>query len=368
MAKPLRILMVQFGPIGDALMALALFDDILTLGPQATLLIITRRNAGLLRDLASAYPQVEVREIPNGIRSIPFFLSLLTKQWTLLMLGVALNYSFRLKLFFFALSVIPGNCTIGLDDREKGKGWLPLQIAIKPDTSLPIIQNFRRLISYIGAFDTTVLATRAPHVRLACGKPHDFSYAPGSYIVVHLFGMALWRTLPQRRWKTLFKKINDAYPDLPIVFTGSSKDCAMLEDIANTIPNARVCIDLPILEVAGIIDAAALYIGVDTGITHLAGVLQQKSVIITHLADPRWRPEYNPNARILVNSKRCTCGTPEECYAEEDGVLYRRCLYDITDEAVLAAVRFALSTPDRHVSAFAGLADENQALRQSPSL
>jgi ADP-heptose:LPS heptosyltransferase len=361
MATSLRILTVQFGPIGDALMALALFDDILTFDPKASLLIITRRNAGLIRDLARGYTQIEVREIPGGLRSLPFFAELLTQQWTLLTIGIALAYSLRLKLFFFALSILPGNRTIGLDDRESGKGWLPLDVVIQPDHTILIIDTLRKMLPYIGkgSFDTEALAKRAPHVRFVTNMPEDFPLKSGRYIVAHLFGMAMWRTLPPRRWKQLLATIGSNYPELPFVLTGSAKDRPMLEDIASAIPHAHLAIDLSILEVAGIIDGAALYIGVDTGITHLAGVLQQKSIVISHRSDPRWRPVYNQNARILMNSKHCTCNTNEECYAEEDGVLYRRCMYDISDEFILDSVRLALSSPERHLISFAGLVDEN---------
>jgi ADP-heptose:LPS heptosyltransferase len=343
-------------------MALAIFDDILTLSPDATFLIITRRNAGLIRDLVSAYPQITVREIPGGVRALTFFLGLLTQQWTLVAFGVALNYSFRLKLFFQALSIIPGNRTIGLDDRVTGKGWLPLQHFVPPDNEMLIIKSFRRMLPYIGGYSEAELATvqtRTPHVKLNTQLPKDFPFAKGTYIVVHLFGMAKYRSLPVRRSKVLFASIQQAYPNFPIVFTGAEKDREIAQEISNAVPNSIVCIDLPILEVAGIIDGAALYIGVDTGITHLAGVLQQKSIIISHNGDLRWTLTYNPNARILVNSKRCTCATVGWCYVLEDGEEYRRCMYDITDTFILNSVQLALSSPDRNIPNFAGRFDEN---------
>jgi len=66
MRKSPRIPTILFGHIGDTLMALALFDDILSIDPTASFLILTRRNVALTRELAAAYPNIEVREIPNG--------------------------------------------------------------------------------------------------------------------------------------------------------------------------------------------------------------------------------------------------------------------------------------------------------------
>ena len=326
MPKPLRILTVQFGPIGDALMVLSLFDEIFRINPDTTALIITRRNANLIKDLAQAYPNIEVRLIPDGMRSLPFFFLILLKQWTLVTFGVALNYSTRLKFFFWTLSHIPGNRSIGLDDRISGKGWLPLQVALMPDDSLRIIDNFRRMLPFILEQDASspqLPPPCAPEVTLHTTLPATFPFSPKKYIVVHFFGMAPYRSLPVMRWKSLLLKITKEHPDFPLVFTGDGKDRTKLEDIAMDIPGAYVCINKPILDVAGIVDGAALYIGVDTGITHLAGVLHQKSIILGHNGDLRWTLTYNPNARILVNSKHCTCGTGVWCVRAVDGGEYR---------------------------------------------
>ena len=342
-------------------MVLSLFDEIFTIRPDTEVLIITRRNADLIRSLAKEYPNIQVRQIPNGIRSLPFFLAILTKQWTLVTFGVALNYSMRLKIFFWALSRIPGNRSIGLDDRISGKGWLPLQVALMPDDSLRIIDNFRRMLPFILNLDASSpqLTTHgAPKVRLDMSIPATFPWAPKKYIVVHFFGMAPYRSLPVERWKSVLLSLTEANPTFSLVFTGDEKDRSKLEEIAKALPQAYLCIYQPILEVAGIIDEAALYIGVDTGITHLAGVLHQKSIILSHNGDLRWTLTYNPNARILVNSKRCTCAIDGDCYEVVEGIQYRRCLIDISDALIMSSVQKALANPDRSVPSFAGRFDE----------
>ena len=42
-----------------------------------------------------------------------------------------------------------------------------------------------------------------------------------------------------------------------------------------------------------------MYIGVDTGITHLASVLGKKSLVIAEQGAPHWLPYYNDNAVIV---------------------------------------------------------------------
>jgi ADP-heptose:LPS heptosyltransferase len=263
---------------------------------------------------------------------------------------------------FFLFFRLVGNRTIGLGDLSSntGYGWLPLQVVLPLHSHKPIYQQYRALLPYLGfsAAQTARITGQPPHIVLRKSMPAHFPFKRGEYFVVHPFGTSMWRTFPMRRWKSLLTAVAHAHPNLPIIITGAPKDRAQAEDLAVAVPNAHAYIGLPILDVAGIIDAAAFYVGVDTGITHLAGVLEQKSIIISHCGDARWHPLYNPNARVMVNSRRCTCYTSEPCRAEEDGHMCYRCLYDITDGAVLSAVALALSSTSRTVPGFDGWADE----------
>jgi len=298
MNKQHHFLTVLFGPIGDTLMAVALCDDILSLAPGSTFLFLTRRNAKFITELTSSYPSIEVRQIPGGLAALPFFASILRERWTLLTLGVTGVYSMRVKLFFLALKLIPGNRTIGFNDRLPGaKGWLPLQTVIQFDERY-VIDNFRRLLAFVFTKEEVQsLEGRPPRVVLATKKPAGFTYAPGSFIAVNPFGSNAAKSLPVERAITLLSKIAEAHPAYPMVIIGGPREESEIIGIANAVKNASALPGLPLLEAAYVIDHAALYIGVDTGPTHIAGVLQQKSLVITNMQFPAWSPLYNPNAR-----------------------------------------------------------------------
>lgn len=351
---------VLFGPIGDALMTVALFDDILMLEPDARFLVLVRTNAGLVREIMQAYSCVSVQEIPNGLRSIPFFASIVVRRSTFLALGVAGVYSLRLKCFFLLLSIRPGNRTIGFNDRESGqKSRLPIQQVFLFDPTQRTIDNFRRLL--VPLFGEAVferIRGKPPRVMLDTQRPLEWTLTSKKYIVIHFFGSRTIRRLPPRRMKHLLRELWRLYPYYALVLTGSESDRRIAEDIASAIPNPTLCIGLPLLQVAWIIEHSALYFGVDTGITHLAGVLQHKSIILSHSADPMWMPLYNLNARVLLNSTRCVCWTTGDCTIEEDGVTYRRCLFDISDACILDSVALALSSEAPNVPLFAGMVDE----------
>ena len=354
--KSNRFITVLFGSMGDALMALALFDDILNAAPDASLLILTRRNAAMIRMLASEYSQVEVCEKPKGILVPPFFVGILLRpSWTLLTLGlVSIGYSLPLRLFFFVLSLVPGNRTIGFHDQL-------LDISLDFDISLLMIDNLRRLLPY-ALPQWTGRPGSPPRLRIHTSRPKDFVFERGKYIVAHLFGVSIPHTLPPRRWRTLFAHIKREYPTYKIILTGTPEQRAFAEEVAVGQDGVTVRTDLSLHELAYAIDNAALYIGIDTGVTHLAGLLQQKSLVIQHCADPTWKPTYNPHARVLLNSIRCTPADPMLCaLVNEEGREYRRSTYDISDKLICKSVSLALSAPQRNVPSFAGLIDEKDS-------
>ncbi len=358
--KPQRFITVLFGPLGDALMALAFFDDMLSVAPNASLLILTRRNATMIQTLASEYPHVEVRQIPDGLRALPFFVKILIRhQWTLLTLGlVSVGYSLPLRLFFLALKLMPGNRTIGFHDRL-------LDVSLNFDISLLMIDNLRRLLPYALPQWKDRTGT-PPRLRVRLDKPKSFPFERGKYIVAHLFGVSIPHTLPPHRWRALFARIRKEYPAYNIILTGTPSQQAFVEEVAAAQEGVIIRTDLSMHELAYVIDNATLYIGIDTGVTHLAGLLQQKSLVIRHCADPTWKPTYNPHARVLLNSSRCTPSDPMLCaLVSEEGQEYRRSTYDISDKLIFDSVALALSASQRDVPLFAQLIDEKDLARIS---
>ncbi len=345
-----RFITVLFGSLGDTLMALALYDDILTVAPDATLLILMRRNVGMVRELAREYPGIEVREIPDGVQILPFAARILwQRDWTLLMLGLGSSFSWRYQLFFRALRAC-GSKTIGFYFP-----FLSVRIGYRIDHSM--IENFRSLLPY--ALPEWRRTVRPPTIKLPKDEPHDFP-AAGTYIIVHPFGASIAHTLPPRRFRILFAHLAREHSDKTVVLTGTPAERVRLEELVQDLP-VRIRTDLSMTQLVWVLDHTALYIGIDTGVTHLAGVLRQKSLIIRHCSDPSWTPTYNPNARILLNSVHCNPDDPTHCLLiQEDGASYRQCAYDISDKLILDSVDIALSIKERGTPLFAGSVDEGR--------
>lgn len=347
-----RFVTVLFGSLGDGLMALAFFDDLLSAAPGTSVLILTRRNAGMIRTLASEYPQITVAEIPCGLAALPFFCRVLMRPGaTLLMLGLAsARLSAPLRMFLRAFALIPGNKTIGFYD--------PLfDVRLEYRIRERIYQNFRRMLPHAlpGWRDTGRLpAVRLPHV-----EPAGFSYKPGGYVVFHLFGTSITHALPAGRWRALLAHATSAHPGLGLVLTGTPAEQVAITEVAVGLP-VYSATGLSIPELVWIIDNAALYVGIDTGVTHIAGVLQQKSIVVRHCSDPSWIPDYNPHARVLLNSRNCNPEDPTHCLlVTEAGADYRRCTYDISDTILAESLDSALMSRERDIPGFSGVIDES---------
>ena len=339
--KKKNILSLTFGPIGDTLMLLAWFDDVLAIAPDARMTVIATRNAAQLRELALGYPQVSIIEPPKTVCGWGGFLGLaFSSPWRVFSPGVAGVYSFHLKFFFLALSLRPGNITVGMGALNGTRRWLPFQQVIPFDRSERVIDNFRKAIPIL--FPGAIAPLHAqPQVHLTTALPKNFAHAPGSYIVLHPLSLNPRRSLPPRRWPVLIQALRSRYPECKILVTGGRSDQEAIGQMLKGISGVEPQIGLSLLEVAGIIEQSALYIGVDTGITHLASVIGHPTVMIGNRSNPTWWPTYNKKALVLYNDTRCLClgdkGT--QCSVEEDGHTYYACIYDISDEQILSAVK-----------------------------
>lgn len=347
---PKRFITVLFGPLGDALMTLALYDEIVRAESHSTLLILTQRNAGMLRLLAREYRGIEVRELPGGWRALPAVLRVLRQERGLfIMLGLAsARLSAPLRLFIRCFGLLPGNRTAGFFD--------PLfQTMLRFDVSHSVIENFRMLLRR--ALPEWTGTTRPPTVRLPQERPAS-APEPSRYVVMHLSGVSIPHALPPERWRTLIRHMQKNNPELELLLTGTSAEEPVLRGIAEDLP-VRVETRFSLPELVWLIKHATLYVGIDTGVTHIAGLLQRKSVVIGRCSDPSWAPTYNPYARVLLNTENCFPDERGRCsMVSEGGIEYRRCAHDISQRLLEESIDLALSSPAREVPLLPGVVNE----------
>ncbi len=327
------------GHIGDAVMIVSLFSEVLRRTPDMHIQYLVRRNAPFIADLTAAYPNIIVIPVPYSlVGALRAALPLLKHQSVVIAPPAWGNRPLVIKLLA-ALLRLRGDIVVGFKDESL---WHPYRL-IEHDRSLRYIDNLRRAL-LLASVPTEPIGS-PPCMKFLSELPPEFPFAGQLYIVVHPFPhMSTRKTLPLRRWRNLAQELRQRYPSCGLVITGAEADRVEAQKIAANKPEIFLAINLPLRQVAGLIEHAKLYIGIDTGPTHIAGVLQAPSIILAQQKEPMWLPSYNPNALLIWEKKNCVCGQPgKRCEVFEDGKPYRRCVYDLSDETIFAAIAAKLS-------------------------
>jgi heptosyltransferase-1 len=94
-------------------------------------------------------------------------------------------------------------------------------------------------------------------------------------------------------------ELGQALAPMPVLLPwGSDKEKAEAEALAAAIPNARVLPKLSMADAVMLARRAALAVGVDTGLTHIAAAFS-RPVVEIYADSPRWKTEGNWSPRII---------------------------------------------------------------------
>jgi heptosyltransferase-1 len=100
---------------------------------------------------------------------------------------------------------------------------------------------------------------------------------------------------PAARWIALGQALAPMTVLLP---WGSPREKDEAEHLAAALPNARVLPKLSMMDAVELARHAALAVGVDTGLTHIAAAFVRPTVEI-YADSPRWKTEGNWSPRIV---------------------------------------------------------------------
>lgn len=343
-----NIVLFTNGAIGDSLMGMLCANSVAEKLAGSTVIILTPRNVAILRDLFSAYPNIHVREVNrrNFLHAVTLTTRVIWQKNVVMNHGVFIKPTFFIGLLTRLLTMRHASFSLhfaqkNISDKGIGTGTVVF------DYHLPVYENLAHLFT----MQNLAVSLTIPQYRFV----HDpsvlerYGLARSAYIVVHPCAFNASRSLPVARWANLLKYLAVNFPDLKIVVTGSKQDSHFVQKIANTmdqsIPFINLTTGLSMMEIANILDGARGYVGVDTGITHLASVLQKCSVIIGNRSNPCWLPRYNKNAVILTESKNCTCDGRKggDCFYYLDKEKYYKCMLDIPEESIFESIKNMLT-------------------------
>ena len=301
----MKILLVRVSSLGDVLHNLPMVADILRHHPDAKIDWVVEEGYTSL-----------VRLNPNVRRVIPFAL----RRWRRGLSNPAVRgeirgffrtlreepYDFvfdtqgliKTGIIMGAARVKPGGRKVGLANGTEGSGYEPLS-RIFHSRSIPVaprthaVQRGREVA--------------AAALGYAIDSPPDFglpapdaarrpAWMPAGDYAVFFHGTAR----DAKKWAPAnWIALGQALAPMTILLPwGSPKEKEEAERLAAALPNARVLPKLSMMDAVELARHAALAVGVDTGLTHIAAAFVRPTVEI-YCDSPRWKTEGNWSPRIV---------------------------------------------------------------------
>lgn len=192
-------------------------------------------------------------------------------------------------------------------------------------------------------------------------KTHDDIALQQPYVVLHPYPQWTYKQWTKEGWVELARFVQDL--GFTVVLTGSPApaELAYVAEMAQVLPKAlNLAGQLSLAQLSGVLKNAALYVGVDTGITHLAAATGVSVIALYGATNPvKWSPfpygyreNKNPfdrvgsktvlNVCLLQGEKPCVPCHREGCDKHQQS--RSACLDDISAERVKTAVRSALES------------------------
>ena len=198
-----------------------------------------------------------------------------------------------------------GGAKVGLANGTEGSGYEAVS-RIFHTLSVPVGQRTHavlrgRLVAACALNYSDDIEQTPPDFGLTAPTLDSPSWLPESDYAVFFHGTAgAAKKWPAHDWITLGKHLQSGQRrNLPILLAwGNSVERLEAEQLAAHIPGATVLPKLSMLEAIALAQRAALVVGVDTGLTHIAAAYGRPTVEI-YSASPRWKTEGNWSEKII---------------------------------------------------------------------
>lgn len=296
---PDNLLFFHSGSIGDFLMYLYLAEQFRQANPNVSVRIVMPRNAAFLRGFLKEYPYITIIEISKWkVWRLP---QLFLRQRNLIAVihPTIGHIPVRIKILGWLLTRRPGTVLIGFWDRGPLCSLYSKMLRYDPET--PYHETLNHIAEALGVQRAGIPVLRFtpnPEVLAARGLRTD------GHIVIHPGASTRARSFTAETIAALIQCINTHAPDLSIVLSGSETDRDLLAEASTHGRNVLCAVGASAEEIATIVGAARVYVGIDTGISHLACFLNVPAIVAAHEATQIvWLPWYAPTATVLYRLK-----------------------------------------------------------------
>lgn len=345
-AQPQRILVVALRRLGDVLLTTPLIRSLKRAYPDAMIdVLVFEGTQGILQgnpDIASVIAMPERGGIAASF-------ALLTKLWR--RYGLAISTQSGDRPTFYAWAA--GRTSTGFAEGTGALARLKRAMLTHPVEIVPGTHRVTEVLRLATALGI------APVAEVIAPQGASAAAPARPYAVIHASPMYRYKRWTDEGWRVLAPAL--AARGLAVVATGGPADKDELDAIWSARPDVmRLDGALPWGELAALIRGAAVYIGPDTSVTHIAAATGTPTVALYGPTDPRlWGPwpaggldpVWNAAGKIQTRGNVWLVQNPLPCLpCQQEGCLRRRdshsqCLDELPVTQVLEAVDAALGRP-----------------------
>ena len=305
---PLKILIVRVSSLGDVVHNMPMVADLHRNFPAAQIDWVVEEAYGPLvrlnrgvrrvipfalrrwrRSLGSAATRAELAAFRRALREVAYDLVFDTQ-------GL-----FKTSVVMRMARLAPGGRRIGLANATQGSGYEPVS-RIFHTQSIPVglhthaVQRARTVAAVALGYE--IDSPAAFCMNPAPVSSTAASWLPQSAYAVLFHGTAragkLWSPA---HWIVIGQRL--AARGMPVLLPwGSAAEKLAAQHLAQQIPGAQVLPHLPMMDAVLLAQRAALVVGVDSGLTHIAAAFERPTVEI-YCDSPRWKTEGNWSPRIV---------------------------------------------------------------------
>jgi heptosyltransferase-3 len=222
--------------------------------------------------------------------------------------------------------------------RLRAAGWRVLA-AGPPFPTEPgrhVAEHLLAIVAPVIGVEAAAAAARWPR-RATVSSFHAPSGLEQPYAVVHPGSGSPRKNWPVDRFAAILPALRAR--GLAVVVVGGPADRAVVENLRDLDRGPlRIFEELPLPRLAGLLHGAALYVGNDSGVSHLAGAVGAPSVLLFGPTRAiHWAP-WGPRVHAVEPAHRCPL-----CAGAQERPVACRCIERIEPDAVLAAARELLA-------------------------
>jgi len=339
-----RVLVVVLRRLGDVLLTTSLIRSIKAAYPQASIdALVFAGTEGILAGNPDLREIIAIPQRPDFGEA----LSLMIRLFRRYDLALSAQTGDRPT----ALAVIAGRQSAGLVEPGGASSFVKrivLSRSCVSDCHRHRVADILSLASLLGIAQRAeiVCSAEVASPRLA---------PPPPYAVVHAAPMFVYKRWTGAGWRALAAALRER--GFAVAVTGAPGDRAYLDDVLRDADVVRLDGNLTWPELSALLAGAAVYIGPDTAITHLAAATGTPTVALYGPTDPRlWGPwpfggldrpweaagtiQRRRNVWLVQNPLPCLPCQLEGCERRLDS--HSQCLDELSVEQVLSAVDQAL--------------------------